>query len=197
MNRKSTLTILLLLILSVTAVAFAQEGTSDPQASMEAWTKAATPGEFHAFFAKKAGSWKTATKMWMQPGAEPLTSEGTAEAKMILGGRFLYESIQGESMGMPFEGLGITGYDNTSKVISSVWYDNMGTVTTVLTGTCEKPGDPMELHGKMFDPMTSMNMKVRTVTTFISHDENLFEYFASAEGMPDMKVMELRYSRTK
>jgi hypothetical protein len=197
MNRKSTLTVLLLVILSVTTVAFAQEEDADSQASMEAWTEAATPGDFHAFFAKKVGSWKIATKMWMQPGAEPMTSEGTAEAKMILGGRFLYETMQGESMGMPFEGLGITGYDNTSKVISSVWYDNMGTVTTLLTGTCEKPGDPMELHGEMFDPMTGMDMKVRTLTTFISHDESLFEYFASAEGMPEMKVMELRYTRIK
>ena len=116
---------------------------------------------------------------------------------MILGGRFLYETTQGESMGMSFEGLGITGYDNTFQAVSSVWYDNMGTVTTVLTATWEKPGAPLELHGEMFDPMTGMNMTVRTSTTFISHDESLFEFFASAEGMPEMKAMELGYTRTK
>ena len=194
--KKSVNISILLFFLSI-AMASAQEEAPDPQAGVEAWNKAATPGDFHAFLAKKSGSWKIAAKMWMQPGADPETSESTAEAKMILGGRFLYETMKGESMGMPFEGLGITGYDNTSKVVTSVWYDSLGTVTTVLTGSWEKPGAPLELRGEMFEPMSGMDMKVRTLTTFVSHDESLFEYFAAPEGMPEMKVMELRYTRTE
>jgi hypothetical protein len=193
MKRFVTLSILLLFLGG--AAALAQENAHDMQADMEAWAKAATPGEFHAFLAKKAGSWKIAGKMWMQPGAEPMTSESTAEAKMILGGRFLYETMKGQSMGRPFEGLGITGYDNAAKMVTSVWYDSMGTVTNILKGSWDEPGAPLELHGEMFDPMSGLTMKVRTVTTFISHDENVFEYFATAEGMPEMKAMELRYTR--
>ena len=45
--------------------------------------------------------------------------------------------------------------------------------------------------------MSGMNMTVRTLTTFVSHDESLFEYFAAPEGMSEMKVMELRYTRTR
>jgi hypothetical protein len=188
--------ILVLLVLIAAFPVLAQEG-ADQQAGMEAWMKASTPGEFHEFFAKKSGSWKIAGKMWMEPGGEPEVSASTAEAKMILGGRFLYETMNGEAMGMPFEGLGITGYDNTSGIVTSVWYDSMGTVSTVLKGSWAKPGTPLELHGETHDPMSGMDMKVRTLTTFISHDESLFEYFASMEGMPEMKVMELRYTRTK
>jgi hypothetical protein len=196
MTKIMTFTILAVLLLP-TAAAFAQEGGADQQAGMEAWQKAATPGEFHQFLAKKTGSWHIETKMWMQPGAEPVTSEGSAESEMILGGRFLLEKMKGESMGMPLEGLGITGYDNTSGVVTSVWYDNFGTVTTVLTGKWEKPGAPLELHGEMFDPMTGLNMKVRTVTTFTSADESLFEYFATPPGGDEVKAMELVYTRTK
>ena len=196
MNKKYNLSVLFLVLLVAVPV-MAQEGGHDQAAGMEAWMKASTPAEFHEFLAKKAGSWMIEGKMWMEPGAEPEVSASTGEAKMILGGRFLYETMEGVTMGMPFEGLGITGYDNTSKVVTSIWYDSMGTVTTVLKGSWEKPGAPLELHGEMFDPMSGMDMKVRTLTTFISPDESLFEYFATAEGMPEMKAMELRYIRNK
>jgi hypothetical protein len=192
-----TSTTLLLLAILVTVPVLAGDEASDQQAGMERWMKAATPGEFHEFLAKKAGSWNIAGKMWMEPGGEPQVTSSTGEAKMILGGRFLYETMEGSMMGMPVEGLGITGYDNSSGVVTSIWYDNTGTVTTVLKGKWEKPGAPLELHGEMWDPMSGLDMKIRTVTTFISADESVFEYFASAEGLPEMKAMELRYTRAK
>ena len=51
--------------------------------------------------------------------------------------------------------------------------------------------------GTYTDPMTRMEMSVRTVTTFVSDDESLFEYFATMAGMPEMKMMELRYTRAR
>jgi len=48
------------------------------------------------------GSWEFETKMWMEgPGAPPALSKGTAEMKMIMGGRFLRQDLKGEMMGMP------------------------------------------------------------------------------------------------
>lgn len=192
-----TLVFSLILVLATAFSATAQEDAAAQQAGMEAWMKAATPGPFHEFFANKAGTWNIAGKMWMAPGAPPEESQSTAEAKMILGGRYLYETMEGENMGMPFKGLGLTGYDNTTGFVTSVWYDNMGTTTTVLTGSYANPGDPLVLYGKMLDPVTGQDMAVRTVTTFISHDESLFEYFATAPGADEVKVMELRYTRTQ
>jgi len=170
----------------------------DQQAAMEAWTKASTPGEFHAFFAKKEGKWRIAGQMWIGPDAEPIPSENTGTAEMILGGRYLLETMKGTNLGMPFEGLGITGYDNITDMVTSVWYDNMGTVTSILTGPYEKPGEPLKLSGTLVDPFTKEEMKIRTVTTFISDDESLFEYFGSMmAGMPEMKLMELHYTRVE
>lgn len=170
----------------------------DQQAAMAAWEKAATPGEHHAFFGKQAGKWQVAGNMWMAPGGEPMPSESVAEARMVLGGRYLLEETKGTSMGMPFEGLGITGYDNTTGIVTSVWYDNMGTVTTILTGEYPTLGKPMELSGTMVDPYTKEALPMRTVTTYVSDDEKVFEYFSSlAAGMPEMKILELRYKRVK
>ena len=127
--------------------------------------KAAAPGPFHAFLAKKAGKWQITGKMWMDPTAEPIVTESTGEAEMILGGRFLKDEMHGSMMGMPFDGLGITGYDNTTGVVTSIWMDTMGTMIMVMTGKWEKPGAPLETTGRYLDPMTGVEMDVRTLTT--------------------------------
>lgn len=59
-----------------------------------------------------AGSWIYTSKYWESEGAKPESSNGTAKLKMILGGRFMENDIKGKAMEMPFEGMGITGYNN-------------------------------------------------------------------------------------
>ena len=45
-----------------------------------------------------------AVKFWMDPKGEAQESEGTSEAGMIMGGRFLEQELNGTFMGQPFEG---------------------------------------------------------------------------------------------
>ena len=52
---------------------------------MEAWIKAATPGEPHAWLATLAGTWRFEGTFWSAPGTEPSKSQGTAERAMLLG----------------------------------------------------------------------------------------------------------------
>ena len=116
---------------------------------------------------------------------------------MILGGRYLRETMHGDTMGMPFDGLGLTGYDNTTGVVTSIWMDSMSTGTIVMTGQWEKPGAPLETTGVMTDPATGEQMQLRTVTTFISDDESRFDYYATMPGMAETKMMELHYVRAQ
>ncbi|MFZ1556339.1 MAG: DUF1579 family protein, partial [Nitrospira sp.] len=83
----------------------------DPQAMMELWQKLAQPGEPHKAFAGLAGTWTTTTKEWMEPGKPPTEASGTADMKMLLGGRFLYQEFNSQMMGQPFSGIGIDAYD--------------------------------------------------------------------------------------
>jgi hypothetical protein len=189
---KALMTVCLLLAIALPALA---QQDQDPAAAQEAWLKAAMPGEFHAFLAKKAGKWQIAGKMWPAPGQDPVASESTAEAEMILGGRYLLEKMQGSAMGMPFEGLGVTGYDNVTGTVTATWWDTMGTGTMVMTGQWEEPGAPMVTTGTTIDPASGGEMQLRTVTTFVNDDESVFEYFATMPGMPETKVMELHYTR--
>ena len=186
-----------LMVLGAVSV-LGQEQGGDQAAMMEAWNKAMTPGEFHAFFAKKAGNWKIVGKMWMDPAGEPITSETDCVAEMILGGRYLTEKIEGMSMGMPFEAFSVTGYDNMTGKVTTTWYDNMGTATSIFAGKYETPGDPLEQTGSMLDPMTGNEVQVRMVTTSVSEDEWRLDYFTTmGAGTPEMKSMELYYTRVE
>ncbi len=160
-----------------------------------AWAEAAAPGPVHALFAGHGGDWTITAKSWMVPGADPIVSESESQAEMILGGRFLDERLVGTVMGQPFEGRGLTGYDNSTHVATSIWMDNLGTVMVVMTGVYEKPGEPMELFGEMVDPASGSILKVRTVTNFTGDDAHSMEYFMTVPGMDEIKSMELIYKR--
>lgn len=180
------------LLLAVALPVCAQD---DQAALMEAWTKAATPGAVHAFFANRTGDWELTTYQYMQPGAEPMQSTSTAHAEMMLGGRYLVEHVQGTSMGLPFEGMGSTGYDNTTGVVTSTWIDNFGTGTMIMTGEYEKAGDPLVVTGTMVDPASGAEITLRSVTEFLSDDAHTATLYMSMPGMPEMKSMVLEYVR--
>jgi hypothetical protein len=99
-----TLTGLCLLLAASVAVPADKkaEKPMDPQAMMEAYAKLAQRGEPHNLFASLAGSWTTKTKEWMEPGKPPTESTGSAEMKMLLGGRFLYQEFHRPDDGTTF-----------------------------------------------------------------------------------------------
>src|SRR5689334_22239372 len=105
--------------------------TADPhQAEMEAMMKAGAPGDAHKKLDSLVGSWDATVKTWMQPGA-PMESHGTSQNTWVLGGRWVEERFTGDFMGMPFNGVGYTGYDNIKKQYVGTWMDNMSTSVMV------------------------------------------------------------------
>ena len=119
----------------------------DPQAMMELWQKLAQPGEPHKLFATLAGSWTTTTKEWMEPGKPPTESTGTADMKMLLDGRFLYQEFTGQMMGQPFSGVGIDAYDNMSKKYMTAWMDTW-VRDFQMEGTASADGKTITLRGR-------------------------------------------------
>ncbi len=111
------------------------EKPMNQQAMMELWKKLAQPGEPHKLFASIAGSYTTRTKEWMERGTPPTESTGTAEMKMLLDGRFLYQEYNAETMGQPVSGIGIDVCDNMTKKYVTAWMDTMGTDIFIMEGT--------------------------------------------------------------
>ena len=166
----------------------------DPQAMMELWKKLATPGEPHKLLATLAGSWTTTTKEWMEPGKPPTESTGTAEMKMLLDGRFLYQEYNAQMMGQPFSGVGIDAYDNMSKKYITAWMDTMGTGIFMMEGTASADGKTITLRGSHPEPGGG-RMTHRAVWKFVDNNTQTFDMYGAHRGGKEMKMLEITYTR--
>lgn len=191
MKTKISLAVALLVICTFSV--FAQEDKKPPMdpAMMEAMMKAGTPGAEHKSLDSFAGTWNATITSWVAPGADPFKMEGTSETRWIMGGRYLEQRFSSEFMGMPFEGIGYTGYDNVKKQYWSTWMDNMSTGFMVQTGTGEK------MTGTMPDPMTGKDMKVEMTLKVTSADAHTMEMWQPGPDGTMYKSMQIDYTRKK
>jgi len=185
-------------ILLVASVAIAKdkkvEQHMDPQSMMELYTKLAMPGEPHKLFASLAGSWTTKTKEWMEPNKPPMESTGSAEMKMLLDGRFLYQEFNGTMMGQSFSGIGIDGYDNLRKKYVTAWIDSMGTGIFMMEGTASADGKIITLNGKHAEPGGGY-MTHRAIWKIVDSNTQTFDMYGAHHGAKEMKMMEITYTR--
>jgi hypothetical protein len=170
------------------------EKQMDPQAMMETYKKLATPGEPHKELAALAGSWTTTTKEWMEPGQPPMESNGSADMKMLLDGRYLQQEFTGDMMGQPYSGVGITAYDNLRKHYVSTWMDTMGTGIFVMEGTASPDGKTITLKGHHAEPGGGQ-MAHRAVWKIVDGNTQTFDMYGSHHGGKEMKMMEIVYTR--
>jgi hypothetical protein len=170
----------------------------DQAAEMQAMMKAAAPGPEHQFLAKMVGDWNAEVKFFQPDGtAMPNTSKGMMHCEMMLDGRFLHMSYEGNvDMGggpMPFKGAGLAGYDNTKKKYVNVWVDTMSTGMMITEGT--RQGDTLTSTGKMSDPTTGKDADVKEVVTRIDDNSHKYELYGAGPDGKMMKFMEIMYTR--
>ncbi len=185
---------------TATTVAATTEATTttappmDSAAKMKAWMDYMTPGEPHKMLAASDGKWKTESTMWMEPGAPPQTSTGTAVNKMIMGGRYQRMSYSGNMMGQPFEGESITAYDNAKKMFVNTWIDNMGTGVMQMEGPWDEATRSMTLKGACKDPVTGKQTTMREVYRIIDDKHHEMEMYSTVDGK-ESKTMEMKMTR--
>jgi hypothetical protein len=161
---------------------------------MKAMMAAAAPGAAHKMLAKSAGTWSATVTTWMQPGAAPATSTGEVTNEMVLGGRYLRSTNTGNFLGRPFEGVGITGYDNVKKMFVNSWIDNMGTGIITMSGTWDEPSKSITYTGSMTDPVSGKDIPIRQVWRFVDDNHQVMEMYYPVGGQ-DFKSMEIKYTR--
>jgi hypothetical protein len=196
--RLRSLILVTLCVVLMNSVAMAKDKKSDKpmdqQAMMEAWKKLAMPGEPHKLFASLAGNWTITTKEWMEPGKPPTESTGTADMKMLLDGRFLYQEFNAQMMGQPFSGIGIDGYDNITKKYVTAWIDTMGTGIFMMEGTASADGKTITLKGSHPEPGGG-KMTHRAVWKIADTKTQTFDMYGAHHGGKEMKVLEITYTR--
>ena len=167
---------------------------------MEMYVKLAQPGEHHEHLKPLAGKWKQSSKHRQTPETPWATSEGENTTEWILGGRFLAMQASGPAMmGAPydFEGFGIIGYDNGAKQYTSLWMDNLGTMMLLSHGSCDGSGKVITFESTMKEPLSGMDLKMRSVYKIESADKFIIEVYMAMPGGPEFLTMEITNTRMK
>lgn len=171
----------------------------DPKAKMMAeMQKLGAPSENHKVLDVFVGNWEHAGKAWMSPEEKPVDFKGTNVNKWILGKRFVEQRAKGQWMDQPFEGIGITGYDNMKGEYNMVWLDNMTTGLMTASSQYDAATKTFSEAGTFSCPMTGeKNKAYRAVTKIQDDDHYRYETFFKDKDGKEYKSMELQYERSK
>ncbi|MFU8856247.1 MAG: DUF1579 domain-containing protein [Deferrisomatales bacterium] len=169
------------------------------EAMMKAWVAAGTPGKPHELLGRMVGSWDVQGRLWMEGPEGPISeSRGTVETRWLLPGLWIQDQVRMEMMGRPFQGYGVTGYDNLKKKYVAVWCDSLGTALLTMEGNLDAEGGTLALFGVANDPVTGEQDKLMGYLTHLEDaDHHRFEirdYGMRPEGA---RTMELAYTRRK
>lgn len=194
MKTATTNAALAVLLLPLLAIAQDPPSADPGEAMMAAFQASMTPGEQHAMLAGKVGRFTATVKSFEDPSGEPVVSESEVVRTMELGGRVLHETWTGEVMGMPFEGIGRTGYDNVTGRFWTTWTDNLSTGLFLGYGDWDPAGLAMEFHGQMPDPMTGTMIDTRSVAWDTGDGVEHMAMFREMGGQ-EVKIMEFELRR--
>lgn len=170
----------------------------DSATEMKAWMEYSTPGEAHKMLAKSDGSWAGQTTMWMSKDGPPATSTSSMINKMVMGGRYQHSSFSGSFMGMPFEGMSITAYDNYKKKYISTWIDNMGTGIMKMEGNWDDAAKALVLTGTCTNPANGVEYEMKEVYKMIDDNNEVMEMYGPDSKTGEVyKTMEIKLTRKK
>lgn len=196
-KRLALATILILFCATSAAIAQDKQPSADQKAAMDAMMKAMTPGDAHKLLGAMVGTFDAKVSMWQAPGAKPSVDTASAESKWVLGNRYIEQRFTGTFMGMPFSGIGYTGYDNVKKQYWSTWIDNMSTGIMTSTGATTDSGKTWKFNGTMADPMTGKDSSYESRLTVTDADHHVMEMYGAGPDGKVFKMMEIAYSRKK
>lgn len=170
--------------------------TQQQQVSPEtaAMIKAMTPGSQHAFLAEQVGTWKATLLVYSDPEAPPIEGTGTVERTMILGGRVLYEKLEGQIMGMPFNGVGQLGYDNVTGKYWGTWSDTFITGVIITEGDIDEAAGKGTMIGQAPEPVAGEKVEIR-LEIWVEEGKHITEAYNPVPGKGTMLTMKTIYER--
>ena len=172
-----------------------QIAAGDMAMMMAEFAKRAAPAEQHKQLSVMEGAWNVQSRIWISAGASPQQTEGKAEKRAILGGRFVEERFHSSFAGAPLEGYSLTGFNNATREYMSVWLDSSGTGMIFSTGGAESAVHGFTTSGPFCDPMSGQTEQGRWVTRFEGRDKHVVEMFRRGPDGNDFKSMEITYTR--
>lgn len=131
------------------ALALSTPAVAQSPADLPASTRLALPGEKHAWLEPLVGEWQVEMRVFPGPGAEPIVSRDlTATRELILGGRYLQETLTGTFGGNPSNRLAILGYNNLDGRFELTTFDTFEPGQMVYLGRDEPTAAGFSVEGE-------------------------------------------------
>ena len=148
--------------------------------------------EEHAILDRMVGDWSAVQRLFAAPGEPPLEAPASARGESRFGGRFVFLSIEAQSMGKDVEVLTIFGYDVHHQRYTAVAIGENGTSMYTSSGAYDVDTRTLDLRGEMDDAIGKR--PVRYTFRFDDDDRFLFTAFDTVGG-EEYRVVEIEYSR--
>ena len=171
-----------------------QAPAMDPATMNKAMQDFATPGKMHQWLASLNGTWSAEVIGYMDP-SKPDTSKASQTYAMTLNGLYQEGKLEGNMMGMPFEGRSVTGFDNAKKMFVSTWIDNLGSGIIVMTGSYDEASKTLHLKGTQSNPVTGKDSGIREVMKMIDDNTYTLEMYGDGYDGKETKFMEGIFKR--
>lgn len=171
----------------------ASHGPSEAE-MMAQWQAAMTPAAGHKRLEPMVGSFRARTEFVMAPGIPPQYHDGISENRWVLGGRYLEQSYRGTAMGMPFEGIGYTGYDNPSKRYVGTWMDTFGTGLMISVGIGRPTDGKMAFATEAIEP-SGKKIHFESIIKVKDRDHHSYEMWTKSAAGKRYRNMLVEYVR--
>ena len=172
--------------------------SATPNPAMEQAMKLGSPGAAHRALDPLVGHFNATIRTWMKPGDPPMVSKGVSDNSWILDGRFVKQDYKGDWNGQPFQGLGLTGYDNLRAEYQSMWIDNMDTGMMTATGNFDATNSTLKQEGHFSCPITGEKDRwYRSELKIVNKDQQVYSSYGKDPTGKEFKGMEIVYTRAK
>jgi hypothetical protein len=153
------------------------------------------PTEEHKLLQKDVGTWDATVKIFVKEGAEPIESKGTEKNELLPGGLWLVSRFEGEAAGMPFTGVGTTGYDPIEKKYVGTWVDSMTPHLMITKGDYDADTKTFTATAESRDPESKEIYHAKLIARYNDDGTRTFELHMPGENGKHWKMMEIHYKR--
>lgn len=158
---------------------------------------AMTPGEGQKKLEPMIGTFEVKIRTWIDPSKPPVESLAICINTWVLGQRYIHSTLSGFVAGEPFDGIGYVAYDNVAKVYQTAWMDTGSTAMVWYRGTFDASGKSATLKATVSDPITTRPVPVELRLSIADNGDHMSEIWGQGLGTKLLKLMELRYTRSK
>lgn len=162
---------------------------------MQAWEEQQKPGPEHELLKSLAGEWNADVTTYAPDGSTQ-KSVGRETVRLVLAGRFIESHYAGTTMGKPYTGQGLVGFDKEMKKFISTWADSMTTGILVMYGDVSKDGKVITYYADNKGP-DGKTEKWKSVTTIPDEKTRTFELVVMLADGKEMKVLSTVYTRVQ